>query len=82
MSVEFFADYHTPTVLYARTTDNDWFVVPVTSNGWSQRRPWSPPEVATRRMARKSNRHSFFGLDWLAEISIGLPMGMLHGEGQ
>lgn len=71
--IEVYADYHTPTVVYARD-EQGWHIVPSSSDGWGRRRPWTPTHLAAARMATRENRITFYGCAWVAAEALGMPV--------
>lgn len=70
--IEVYADYHTPTILYAKDGEH-WYIVPSSQDGWRRRRTWAPTTALLRHIATDANRMTFYGQSWLAEKTFGIP---------
>ena len=78
-AVRLYCDYHTPTIFYALHQEA-WYIVPATSTGWSQRRPWHPTKVTIDRLQTPENEVAVITRAWQAEAILGIPRDVWTGD--
>lgn len=77
---ETFIIYTLPNVMMAYAaksqTTGKWYFMPSSRDGWALRREWHPHR-GFERLTELDREIAFFGLPWLAEMSIGIPAGLV-----